>query len=99
MDGFGLRLRKYRKKTGRTQEEFALVIGMSRTGYADLEKDGSGKVFEKLPVIAKAAGCRIDDLFPEMDEESAEPEQEEEESKTARACGFDENEDLKGWNE
>jgi len=57
---------------------------MSRTGYADLEKAGSGKVFEKLPAIAKALGCRIDDLFPEMDE------------KSASADAFD-AEDMKGW--
>ena len=90
MDGFSEMLRKYRKRTGKTQEEFAKVVGMSRTGYADLEKSGSGKVFEKLPVIAKALGCRIDDLFPEMDAP--------EESKTVCADGF-EDEAMEGWSE
>ena len=68
MDGFCVRLRKYRKEINKTQEELAKNVGMSRTGYADLEKEGSGKVFEKLPLLAKALGCRIDDLFPEMDD-------------------------------
>ena len=63
---------------------------MSRTGYADLEKAGSGKVFEKLPMIAKALGCRIDDLFPEMDEPD--------DSKTVCADGF-EDETMEGWAE
>ena len=42
---------------------------------------------------------RIRGVFPEMDEESAVPEREGEESKTARACGFEEIEDLEGWQE
>ena len=82
MDGFCVRLRKYRKEINKTQEELAKNVGMSRTGYADLEKEGSGKVFEKLPLLAKALGCRIDDLFPEMDD-----------VKTDSAGGF-ENESL-----
>lgn len=90
MDGFSESLRKYRKKTGKTQAEFAKEVGMSRTGYADLEKPGSGKVFEKLPAIARGLGCRIDDLFPEM----GVPE----ESKAVRADGF-EDETMEGWSE
>ena len=84
MDGFNKRLRKYRKLSKLTQEECASYVGMSRTGYADLEKDGGGKVFEKLPQIARTFGCRIDDLFPEMDE------------KSASADAFD-AEDMEGW--
>ena len=82
MDGFCVRLRKYRKEINKTQEELAKDVGMSRTGYADLEKEGSGKVFEKLPALAKSLGCRIDDLFSEMDA-----------VKTDSAVGF-ENESL-----
>lgn len=95
MDGFAAQLRIYRKRSGKTQEEFARVVGMSRTGYADLEKAGSGKVFEKLPVIAKALGCRIDDLFPEMDMPTEVPDAGEE--KTVCADGFEGEEELKGW--
>jgi len=69
--GFSKKLREYRKCAGMTQEELAKRIGISRTGYADLEKEGSGKTFEKLPMIAKALNLRIDDLFPEMDEPGA----------------------------
>ena len=69
MDSFSNRLRKYRKKIGVTQEELAMRVGMSRTGYADLEKEGGGKTFGKLPALAKNLGCKIDDLFPEMENE------------------------------
>ena len=69
MDKFSNRLRKYRKEIGATQEELAKRVGMSRTGYADLEKEGGGKTFRKLPALAKSLGCKIDDLFPEMDNE------------------------------
>ena len=69
MCGISEKLREYRKRAGMTQEELANKIGISRTGYADLEKAGSGKTFEKLPLIAKALNLRIDDLFPEMENE------------------------------
>jgi len=88
LDGFSDALRNYRKRSGKTQEEVAKEVGMSRTGYADLEKAGSGKVFEKLPMIAKALGCRIDDLFPEMDETQ--------EDKTVCADGC-EDAAMEGW--
>ena len=64
-----------------------------------IENGRNGKKFSYLPVIAKSLGCRIDDLFPEMDDVASAPKQTEEERKTARACGFEENEDLKGWSE
>ena len=90
MDGFSNALRNYRKRSGKTQEEIAKEVGMSRTGYADLEKAGSGKVFEKLPIIAKVLGCRIDDLFPEMAAER--------DGKTVCADGF-EGQTMEGWAE
>lgn len=32
-----------------------------------MENGKNCKTFEKLPRLARALGCRIDDLFPEMD--------------------------------
>lgn len=96
---FGERLSEIRKGKGFSKTAMATRLSMSGPGYKRLEDGTGAKTFEKLPLIAKTLGCRIDDLFPEMDEESSAPEQAEEESKTARACGFDENEDLKGWSE
>lgn len=78
MDKFGNRLQKYRQSKRVSQEEFSDEIGMSRTAYAALEQGVTAKTFSKLPVIAKALGCRIDDLFPEMDDvqpEAAAPAQ------------------------
>lgn len=72
MENFSARLRKYRKSKGMSQAQMAEAIGLARTGYADIEHGVSVRTFQKLPVIAKALGCRIDDLFPEMDAASDE---------------------------
>ena len=72
MESFCMRLRAKRKKAGKSQADFATDIGMTRTGYADIEHGVAGKSFMKLPALAKALGCRIDDLFPEMDDPGAE---------------------------
>ena len=99
METMGERVRRLRKAKKLSIVTLAETVDMTTQNLWNLENDMVGKTFEKLAPLAKALGCRIDDLFPEMDDESAEPDQEEEESKTARACGFDENEDLKGWSE
>lgn len=70
-DSFRSRLKKMRQRLGLTQEEMARDIGMTRTGYADIEHGAAGKSFMKLPAIARELGCRIDDLFPEMDQPKA----------------------------
>ena len=99
METMGERIRSLRKAKKLSIVALADTVDMTTQNLWNLENDMVGKTFEKLAPLAKALGCRIDDLFPEMDEESAAPEQAREESKTARACGFDENEDLKGWSE
>ena len=99
METFGDRLKRFRIEAKMSVADFALEIGVTPDCVMKLESGKRGRAFDRLPVIAKAVNRRIDDLFPEMDEESAEPTQTREESKTARACGFDENEDLKGWSE
>lgn len=99
MESFCERLKSLRDAAGLCQQDMASRLGITRAGYQMIENGRNGKKFSYLPVIAKSLGCRIDDLFPEMDEKTDATEQEQAESKNARACGFDENEDLKGWSE
>lgn len=65
---FGERVFAIRKERGLTMAEVATMLNMSPPGYKRLEDGTGGKTFEKLPALAKILGCRIDDLFPEMDE-------------------------------
>lgn len=99
METMGERIKKLRKAKKLSIVALADTVDMTTQNLWNLENDMVGKTFEKLAPLAKALGCRIDDLFPEMDEDAAAPAQTREESKTVRACGFDENEDLKGWSE
>lgn len=99
METFGDRLKRYRIKAKMSVADFALEIGVTPDCVMKLESGKRGRAFDRLPVIAKAVNCRIDDLFPEMDEAADAQEAPEGESKTARACGFDGDEDLKGWSE
>ena len=99
METMGERIRNLRKAKKLSIVALAETVDMTTQNLWNLENDMVGKTFEKLAPLAKALGCRIDDLFPEMDEAASVPEQTEEEHKTARACGFEENEDLKGWSE
>lgn len=87
---FGGRLEAIRKERGLTMAGMAGELGMTVPGYKRLEDGTGGKTFEKLPLLAKKLGCRIDDLFPEMDEPK--------ESKTVCADGFD-DETMEGWAE
>lgn len=61
------RLRTIRKARGYSLRGMAEKVGMAPSGYIRLEDGSGGQAFAKLPVIAKALGCHIDDLFPEMD--------------------------------
>ena len=100
METMGERVRRLRKAKKLSIVTLAETVDMTTQNLWNLENDMVGKTFEKLAPLAKALGCRIDDLFPEMDEETDATEQEREEIKTARACGFEEeDEDLKGWSE
>ncbi len=68
MESFGEALRRIRKENNLTQEEVARKVGISRSRYAELEKMGGGGIVGKLPALAKTLGCRIDDFFPEMED-------------------------------
>lgn len=93
MNPIGARLRDLRERQGKSVSAFASELGMSTQRYWHLENGDNGRTFEKLPKIAKALGCRIDDLFPEMD---APEEANVSEGKTVCADGFEENE-WEGW--
>ena len=99
MESFCERLKSLRDAAGLCQQDMASRLGITRAGYQMIENGRNGKKFSYLPVIAKSLGCRIDDLFPEMDEAADAQEAPEGESKTARACGFDGDEDWEGWSE
>ena len=75
MPSFSVRLRDIRGQNGLTVDEVAMRSGLSKALIFKLESGERGKTFEKLPRIAKALGCQIDDLFPEMDEERQEAPQ------------------------
>lgn len=68
-----MRIKERRKAAGLRQEDVARAIGITRAGYQMIESGRNGKSFSYLPKIAKAIGCRIDDLFPEMDEQETLP--------------------------
>ena len=72
METFGDRLRRLRQGTGKSAAEFAAQIGLTTDAELKMESGKRGRSFARLPVIAKALGCQIDDLFPEMDDPGAE---------------------------
>ncbi|MBR4040577.1 MAG: helix-turn-helix transcriptional regulator [Clostridia bacterium] len=82
METIGKRICRLRKENRLSLSMLAEKVGMSSQALWNLENDVVGKTFEKLPLLAKALECRIDDLFPEMDD-----------VKTDSAGGF-ENESL-----
>lgn len=90
METIGERIRRLRKESDLGLNVLAEKVGMSSQALWNLENDVVGKSFGKLAPLAKALGCRIDDLFPEMDAQD--------ESKTVGADGF-EDETMEGWSE
>lgn len=67
MTEFCDRLKAVRLARGITAEQMAVEIGVTRDMVMKLESGKRGRSYSRLPKIAKALGCRIDDLFPEMD--------------------------------
>lgn len=90
METIGERIRNLRKRRGLSLAGLAESVDMTSQSLWNLENNMVGKTFEKLAPLARALDCRIDDLFPEMDEPQ--------ESKTVCADGF-EDEALEGWSE
>ena len=50
-----------------TTTALADALGVQQPMITRIENGQRGKRFEMLPRLARALGCRIDDLFPEMD--------------------------------
>ena len=67
MNTTGARIRARRKQKKMTAGELARRAGCSRSLVVKIEAGEREKVIAKYMRIAKALGCRIDDLFPEMD--------------------------------
>ena len=67
MESFGERVRKRRVAKGISCIQLAEMTGMKQPSISKMENGRTGRTLDKLPLLAKALGCRIDDLFPEMD--------------------------------
>ena len=90
METFGERVKRKRRERGLGAAEFAEMIGVTPDAVMKIESGKRGRAFDRLPKMAGALGCRIDDLFPEMDEPD--------DGKTVCADGFD-DEAMEGWSE
>lgn len=60
-------LRARRKAAGMTLEELGAAVGCSGAAVGMWERDEAQPSADRLPRIAKALGCTIDDLFRESD--------------------------------
>lgn len=92
METFGERVKRKRRERGLGVAEFAEMIGVTPDAVMKIESGKRGRAFDRLPKMAGALGCRIDDLFPEMGETSA-----GQEGKPVSADGFESESGLEGW--
>ena len=58
-----MNIKKIREKKGITQQELATVLGVGQSTVVMWETNNSLPRAEKLPAIAKALGCTIDELL------------------------------------
>ena len=56
-------IRRYRKRLGLTQEEFAAALGMSQASVSRFETGERKPDVDDLIAIAKFFGCKLDDLI------------------------------------
>lgn len=59
-------LKVCRAKAGFTQVELALQLGVNQSTVADWETGKKYPTGDKLPIIAKALNCTIDELYAEQ---------------------------------
>lgn len=59
----GNRIRELRKKTGLSQEKFALQIGMDRTYFASVEAGKRNISIRNIKKIADGFGVSLSELF------------------------------------
>ena len=62
---FGTRLRDARKRSGLSQDELAIRVGMSRPALANIESGRQRVALHNLPAFATVLGVEPDDLLPE----------------------------------
>ena len=60
---FGARIQELRKKTGLSQEKFALSIGMDRTYFASVESGRRNISIQNIQKIAIGLGISLSKLF------------------------------------
>ena len=58
-----MNIKKMREKRNLTQENLAEILNVSQSTVAMWETDKALPRADKLPAIAKALGCTIDDLL------------------------------------
>jgi len=59
----GKRIQELRKRTGLSQEKFALQIGMDRTYYASVESGKRNVAIRNIKKIADGLGVNLAQLF------------------------------------
>lgn len=62
----GNRIKKYRAKTGLSQERFALLIEMDRTYFASVESGKHSITITNLDKICKGLGISLSTLLKNM---------------------------------
>lgn len=63
---FGQRIQELRKKTGYSQEKFALTIGMDRSYYASVEAGKRNISIVNIKKIADGLNVTLEVLFKDM---------------------------------
>ena len=58
-----LKIRTLRKEAGISQTELAKILGCGQPNICAWESGKSQPTTDRLPALAKALGCTIDDLF------------------------------------
>lgn len=59
----GKRIQELRKKTGLSQEKFAIQIGMDRTYFSSVEKGRRNIAIKNIKKIADGLGVSLSELF------------------------------------
>lgn len=62
-------LRARRKAAGLTQEDLAAALGCTRQAVVAWERGDVLPTADRLPQLAKALGCSIDDLYKDYNAE------------------------------
>lgn len=63
-------LKRLRVEKGFSQCEFGLLVGVNQSAVASWERGATYPSADRLPRIAKALGCTIDELFSAEEKEA-----------------------------